>query len=105
MQKQQIEIELVEVGRALEELNKADAENMIFKTAGPLLIKTNKDDIIKELEEKKELANTRTMVLSKQETRLKESLKEVQGKIDEMVRNNSGPSAGVGLASKKPKGE
>ena len=105
MQKQQIEIELIEVGRALEELNKADTENMIFKTAGPLLIKTNKDDIIKELEEKKELANTRTMVLSKQETRLKESLKEVQGKIDEMVRNNSGPSAGVGLASTKPKGE
>ncbi|MEM2760658.1 MAG: prefoldin subunit beta, partial [Nitrososphaerales archaeon] len=98
MQKQQIEIELAEADKALEELRKINAGDAVYKTAGPVLIKANKDEVIKELEEKKELANTRVMVLSKQETRLKENLKEVQGKIDEMIR-------GAGASSTKPRAE
>lgn len=100
MQKQQVEIENVEVSKALEELKKAGVDETVYKTAGPVLIKANKDVIVKELEEKKELANTRAMVLSKQETRLKENLKEVQGKIDEMVR---GASTGASINHKNPK--
>ena len=99
MQKQQIEIELVETDKALEELKKVNAEDAVYKTAGPVLIKVNRDDVVKELEEKKELANTRVMVLSKQETRVKENLKDVQTKIDEMVRG-----AGMGAGS-KPRAE
>lgn len=99
MQKQQIEIELVETDKALEELKKVNAEDAVYKTAGPVLIKVNRDDVAKELEEKKELANTRVMVLSKQETRVKENLKDVQTKIDEMVRG-----AGMGAGS-KPRAE
>lgn len=86
MQKQQIEVELVEIDKALEELKKISAEDSVYKTAGPVLIKAVRDDVVKELEEKKELSNTRVMVLSKQETRVKENLKEIQTKIDEMVR-------------------
>lgn len=86
MQKQQVEIELAEIDKALEELKKINAEDSVYKTAGPVLIKTKRDDVAKELEEKKELSNTRIMVLSKQETRVKENLKEIQTKIDEMVR-------------------
>jgi len=101
MQKQQIEIELVEVDKAVEELKKASADDTVYKTAGPILIKTNKDDVLKQLEEKKDLANTRVMVLSKQETRMKENLKEVQAKIDEMVRGATAASTGP----TRPKGE
>jgi len=86
MQKQQVEIELAEIDKALEELKKVGVEDGVYKTAGPVLIKTKRDDVVKELEEKKELSNTRVMVLSKQETRVKENLKEIQTKIDEMVR-------------------
>ena len=99
MQKQQIEIELVEIDKALEELKKINAEDSVYKTAGPVLIKAKRDDVVKELEEKKELSNTRVMVLSKQETRVKENLKEIQNKIDEMVRG-----AGMG-AGTKPRAE
>jgi len=99
MQKQQIEIELVEIDKALEELKKTSDQDAIYKTAGPVLIKAKRDDVVKELEEKKELSNTRIMVLSKQETRVKENLKELQTKIDEMVRG-----AGMG-AGTKPRAE
>jgi len=86
MQKQQIELEIVETERALEELSKTNTSDSIYKAAGPLLIKSDKDTIEKELTEKKELANTRVMVLGKQELRVKENLKEVENKINQMLK-------------------
>jgi prefoldin beta subunit len=86
MQKQQIELEIVETERALEELSKTTTSDSIYKAAGPLLIKSDKDTIEKDLTEKKELANTRVMVLGKQELRVKENLKEVENKINQMLK-------------------
>jgi prefoldin beta subunit len=85
MQKQQVEVENAETERALEELKKTSAEDTVYKLAGPLLVKSNRDGLVKDLEEKKELSNTRIMVLGKQETRVKENLKEVENKINQMV--------------------
>ncbi|HKU48846.1 MAG TPA: prefoldin subunit beta [Nitrososphaera sp.] len=97
MQKQQLEVESVETDKALEELKKASADDAVYKNAGSVLIKAKKDDVVKELEERKELSNTRVMVLSKQETRVKENLKEVENKINEMIRGmQSGGVAGGG---------
>lgn len=86
MQKQQIELEIVETERALEELSKTTTSDSIYKAAGPLLIKSEKNTMEKELTEKKELANTRVMVLGKQELRVKENLKEVENKINQMLK-------------------
>src|ERR671924_87545 len=94
MQKQQVELEVVETDRALEEIRKTGIEDVVYKSAGPLLIKSKKDDVIKELEEKKELSNTRVMVLTKQETRVKDNLKEVENKINQMIRGAQGSDIG-----------
>lgn len=93
MQKQQIELEIVETERALEELSKTTTSDSIYKAAGPLLIKSEKDTIEKELSEKKELANTRVMVLGKQESRVKENLKEVENKINQMLKGTQSTTA------------
>lgn len=85
-QKQQVELELGETEKALEELGKASDSEAIYKFAGNLLVKVKKEDVVKELNEKKELANTRKMVLAKQETRFRESLKDLQSKIDDAVK-------------------
>jgi len=90
-QKQHLEMEQLETERALEILKKAGDSDAVFKNAGSILIKSTKASLIAELEEKKELANTRITVLSKQETRVKENLKEAEIKIKEMLR---GPSEG-----------
>ena len=95
MQKQQLEVETVETDRALEELRKAGPEDTVYKNAGSVLIKAKKDEVIKELEERKELSNTRVMVLGKQEARVKENLKEVENKINEMIRGMQSGSAGA----------
>ena len=92
-QKQQVELELGETERALEELNKADDTEAIYKFAGNLLVKVKKEEVLKELNEKKELANTRKMVLSKQETRFRESLNDLQTKINETVKPKGQPQS------------
>jgi prefoldin beta subunit len=96
MQKQQVELESVEIDRALEDLKKVAPDDTVYKSVGPLLIKGNKDDLIKDLEEKKELAKTRLMVLSKQESRVKDNLKEVENKINQMIRGAQGTLGATG---------
>ncbi|HXG73719.1 MAG: prefoldin subunit beta [Candidatus Nitrosotenuis sp.] len=90
-QKQQLELEQIESDRALEELKKIADSDPVYKHAGSILIKSTKASLIAELEEKKELANTRSAVLAKQETRLKESIKEQEAKINEMIRGSQKP--------------
>ena len=85
-QKQQVELELGETEKALEELGKASDSEAVYKFAGNLLVRVKKEEVLKELSEKKELANTRKMVLAKQETRFRESLKDLQTRIDDAVK-------------------
>ena len=92
MQKQQVEMENVESDRALEELKKASDDDQVFKYAGSILIKSNKKSLIDELEEKKELSKTKSIVLAKQEERLKTSLQEQEQKIQEMLKNPNPPN-------------
>ena len=92
-QKQQIEMERIENEKSLEELRKASDDDMVYKHAGSILIKSTKKDLIEEIEERKELTKTRSIVLEKQETRLKESLKEQEAKITETMKSGT-PSGG-----------
>ncbi|HSD05443.1 MAG TPA: prefoldin subunit beta [Nitrosopumilaceae archaeon] len=89
-QKQHLEMENLETERALEVLKKAADTDTVYKSAGTILIKSTKANLIAELEEKKELSNTRVTVLSKQEVRVKENLKEVEDKIKTMLQGTTG---------------
>ena len=89
MQKQQLESEKLETEKALEELKKAGDDESVFKHAGTIMIKSNKNDLIEELEEQVELAKTKASLLVKQEERLKTTLKEQETKIQEMIQNSS----------------
>ena len=89
MQKQQFESEKLEAEKALEELKKASDDELVFKHAGTIMIKSNKKELIEELEEQIELAKTKASLLVKQEERLKTTLKEKETKIQEMIQNTS----------------
>jgi prefoldin beta subunit len=92
-QKQHIQMEKVETEKALEELRKANDDDNVYKHAGSILIKSTKKDLIDELEEKLEMAKTRSTVLEKQEARIKETLKEQETKITEMMKGGAGSGA------------
>ena len=89
MQKQQLESQKLETEKSLEELKKAGDDEAVFKHAGTIMIKSNKKDLLEELEEQMELAKTKASLLAKQEERLKITLKEQETKIQEMMKNPS----------------
>ena len=88
-QKQHLEIEKAETQKALEELKKITDDETVFKQAGTILIKSKKQELVDELDERIEMAKTRSTVLEKQETRLKETLKEQEAKITEMMKGGT----------------
>ncbi len=91
-QKQHLEMENAETVKALEELKKVGDGDAVFKHAGTVLIKSTKQELIGELEEKQEMVKTRVTVLEKQEIRVKESLKEQESKFTEMMKGGSANS-------------
>ena len=82
-QKQQVEIELTEIEQALSELQKMTDDAVIYKAIGSLLVKAEKSKITADLNERKELLNTRATVLGKQEERLRPQIKDLQTKLQQ----------------------
>lgn len=91
-QKQQVDMEKLEAEKALEELRKASDDENVYKHAGSILIKAKKEDLISELEEKQELAKTRSSVLDKQKARIEATLKESEKKLNDMMKGDSSSS-------------
>ena len=90
-QKQQVEMELMEINQALNELQSLTDDAVIYKAAGSLLIKSEKTKVTTDLNERKELLNTRVAVLGKQEERLRGQLKDVQAKLQQDLNPVSPP--------------
>ncbi|MEM3055588.1 MAG: prefoldin subunit beta [Candidatus Bathyarchaeia archaeon] len=82
-QKQQVELELTEIEQALGELQKVAEDAVIYKSVGSLLVKTEKAKVTADLNDRKELLNTRATVLGKQEERLRTQMKELQVKLQQ----------------------
>ena len=82
-QKQQVELEATEIDQALNELQKMTDDAVIYKSAGTLLMRSERPKVITELTERKDLLNTRSTILTKQEERLRAQLKDVQTKLQQ----------------------
>lgn len=82
-QKQQVELEQMEINQALDELQKLTDDAVIYKATGSLLIKSERSKVIADLNERKELLSTRVTVLAKQEERVKAQVKDVQTKLQQ----------------------
>ena len=75
MQKQQIQNQLVELDSALTELKSTEKA---YKIIGKIMLATSKEDLIKDLDEKKEVADVRLKNLTKQEELLQQSVEKLQ---------------------------
>lgn len=73
-QKQSIQAELSEINSALKEIEKSDED--VFKIVGQLMIKSNKENVKKELSDKKKLFDKRIEEIDKQEKTLLKKLEE-----------------------------
>ncbi|MBR9682107.1 MAG: prefoldin subunit beta [Candidatus Aenigmarchaeota archaeon] len=85
IQKETFTIQNIEIEKALEELAKTDDNEDVFKAVGPILIKTNKADMVKELKEKQETAEVRLKSLEKQEAEFQGKIQAGQQKLQELL--------------------
>ena len=92
-QKQQVEMEKTEVEQTIAELQKTAEDAVIYKAAGSLLVKAEKPKVTEELVERKELLETRSTVLARQEERMRSQIKEAQTKLQEDLSPVSQPSS------------
>lgn len=88
-QKQQLEIELSETEKALSELEKITDDVPVYKNVGSILLKAERQGLMGELKERKELLNARVTVLGKQEERARERMKELQDRLQQRLRTSS----------------
>jgi prefoldin beta subunit len=90
-QKQQLEMDMTETDRAVTELEKVAGETPVYKSVGSILVKADKEALLTELKERKELLNTRVTVLGRQEERTRERIKDIQQKLQEKLRAPRSP--------------
>jgi prefoldin beta subunit len=95
-QRLQIELQLKEVTRALEEVQKLGEDAEVYKSVGNLLIKSEKGKVEAELKDRKETLELRINTLKRQEEKVTSRLKELQAKIQEAIRARASRSGGAG---------
>ena len=84
-QKAHLENSLKETESAIQEIEKISDETPIFKTVGTILVKTSKNEVLKELKEKRDTFEVRIKALERQEERLRERIQEMQKKIQSLL--------------------
>lgn len=83
MQKQAFQLESTESQNALEEIKKTSSD--IFKVIGSIMLKAEKDETIKELEEKINLLNLRNSSIEKQEALIEDKAEELKSEIKKII--------------------
>ncbi len=85
VQKNQVEITLKETELALEELEKLDADAIVYRAIGDLLIKTERDKTKETLKEKKDTLDLRLKTLVRQEERAQTRFQQLQEQLKQAV--------------------
>ncbi len=83
MQKQQSQLQLSEIDRALNEVE-SSSNAQIYKIVGSVMITKTKEQIVSDLAEEKDSLKMRMDVFSKQEDRLKSKLSDLTTKLSEL---------------------
>ena len=78
-QKQMIQVETQEISNALEELDKTKED--VYKVLSGVMLKADKEDLNKELEEKKKLSELRITSIEKQEKIFENRINDLREKI------------------------
>jgi prefoldin beta subunit len=78
VQKQRIEIEIMESDKALKTLKETTSESKVYKSVGAVLVEKPRDDVIKELEDRREFLDMRMKVIVKQEDKTREKMTGLQ---------------------------
>ncbi|MBI2101621.1 prefoldin subunit beta [Candidatus Woesearchaeota archaeon] len=82
-QKQQFQIQLVEVESALNELNGTDRA---FRIIGNIMVESDKSELKADLQSKKEMLELRIKTMEKQESQVREKASKLQSEILKKIK-------------------
>ena len=85
LRRQQLESQLREVEHALEQVEKLDKDAEIYKTAGYVMFKTSKEQIVNELTDQKETLELRIKTVQKQENLVRRQFEELRKDISKAL--------------------
>jgi prefoldin beta subunit len=80
LQKQQLKMQSEEIDHALKEIEKAKGDT--YRIVGPVLLQAPKDEIVRDLQERKSLYESRIEILGKQEERIKKTVSDMRKSIE-----------------------
>ena len=83
IQRQQFQSQLIEVESALKEI---ESSKEAYKIVGNIMVNASKDQLKKDLEEKKNILELRIKTLEKQETQIKEKATKTQAEVLEKIK-------------------
>ena len=82
-QKQQFQIQLVEVESALNELENTEKA---YKIVGNIMVETDKNELKSDLQSRKEMLELRIKTMEKQETHVREKASKLQSEILKKIK-------------------
>lgn len=85
MQKQSMQLELNEIVNALQEIRKSSDD--VYKMVGNIMIKSDKSELLKELEEKKKILEVKLHSVDKQEKILTEKSESLRNDINNSLKS------------------
>ncbi len=84
MQRQQFQLQLIEIDSALEELK---GKKTAYKIIGNIMVATSTEELEKELMDKKKTSELRVSSMEKQEERLKEKSKALRTEVLQIIQD------------------
>ena len=95
-QKAQMDAMLRENENALAELGKAPDDVAVYKSAGGIMVRSAKADVVKGLTEQKEQLELRVKTMERQQERLQKRFEQLQDSIKEQLGTGMGKLGGGG---------
>ena len=93
-QKAQLDKNVREIGKAIEELDKLAEGAAVYKSIGSILLSSDKNGLKEELVEKKETFEMRLKTIERQEGRTKTAFEEKRTKVQSALQSQMGQQGG-----------
>lgn len=90
-QRQQIKAQERQIEKALDSLEETEEEEDVFKVVGPVVVKSTRDELIDELEERKETMEVKLGSVKKKEKKIQEGAKKGQEKLQKLMSGGEEP--------------
>jgi prefoldin beta subunit len=84
MEKQSVQVELNEINNAADEVKKTNEE--VYKILGGIMIKSDKNTLIQELDEKRKVLEIRINALEKQEKLIEEKINKARADVASSIK-------------------